>query len=72
MRRLAVRLDLGTCLSSGAPRLAVNGDLPSGQVLRGSRQPLADSGPVLLRGDIYYDPGYRGPGSMSCPAAPPG
>ena len=35
--------------------LAVNGDLHSGQVLRGTREPWLTVDPVLLRGDIAYD-----------------
>lgn len=37
--------------------LAVNGDLHSGQVLRGTREPWLTVDPVLLRGDIAYDLG---------------
>jgi len=37
--------------------LAVDGDLHSGQVLRGSREPWLTVDPVLLRGDIAYDLG---------------
>lgn len=35
--------------------LAVDGDLHSGQVLRGEREPWLIVDPVLLRGDIAYD-----------------
>lgn len=37
--------------------LAVDGDLHSGQVLRGLREPWLTVDPVLLRGDIAYDLG---------------
>jgi streptomycin 6-kinase len=48
-------LDIAAGLSSTRSALAVNGDLHSGQVLRGSREPWLTVDPVLLRGDIEYD-----------------
>jgi streptomycin 6-kinase len=48
-------LNAGTrlCHSSGA--LAVNADLHSAQVLRGTREPWLAVDPVLMRGDIAFD-----------------
>jgi streptomycin 6-kinase len=43
------------CVESGD--LAVDGDLHSGQVLRGTREPWLTVDPVLLRGDIAFDLG---------------
>jgi streptomycin 6-kinase len=45
----------GARLSRSGSDLAVNGDLHSGQVLRGGREPWLTVDPVLLRGDIAYD-----------------
>jgi streptomycin 6-kinase len=52
---LAEAADVGAGLSASASGLAVNGDLHSEQVLRGSREPWLTVDPVLLRGDIEYD-----------------
>jgi streptomycin 6-kinase len=46
-----------TRLGEPAEDLAVDGDLHSGQVLRGTREPWLTVDPVLLRGDIAYDLG---------------
>jgi streptomycin 6-kinase len=48
-------IDIAAGLSSTGSDLAVNGDLHSGQVLRGTREPWLTVDPVLLRGDIEYD-----------------
>ncbi|GIM88641.1 aminoglycoside phosphotransferase family protein [Paractinoplanes toevensis] len=47
--------EAGERLSRTESRLAVNGDLHSGQVLRGEREPWLTVDPVLMRGDIAYD-----------------
>lgn len=52
---LAETLDIAVTLSDPSSSLAVNGDLHSGQVLRGTREPWLTVDPVLLRGDIDYD-----------------
>jgi streptomycin 6-kinase len=52
---LAEALDIAITLSEVGSTLAVNGDLHSGQVLRGAREPWLTVDPVLLRGDIEYD-----------------
>ncbi|HEX6685980.1 MAG TPA: aminoglycoside phosphotransferase family protein [Candidatus Limnocylindrales bacterium] len=52
---LAEALNLATGLSTTGSTLAVNGDLHSGQLLRGSREPWLTVDPILLRGDIEYD-----------------
>ncbi|MEV6791564.1 aminoglycoside phosphotransferase family protein [Streptomyces sp. NPDC051320] len=53
---LTEALDIAVNLSSTrSSALAVNGDLHSGQVLRGSREPWLTVDPILLRGDIEYD-----------------
>lgn len=52
---LTEALDIAVGLSITASHLAVNGDLHSGQVLRGTREPWLTVDPVLLRGDIGYD-----------------
>lgn len=44
-------------LTGTASDLAVNGDLHSGQVLAGTREPWLTVDPVLLRGDIAFDLG---------------
>jgi streptomycin 6-kinase len=48
-------LDTAGSLSSSPSALSVNGDLHSGQVLRGSREPWLTVDPTLLRGDIESD-----------------
>lgn len=48
-------LDLAIGLGRTASALAVNGDLHSEQVLKGSREPWLTVDPLLLRGDIEYD-----------------
>lgn len=48
-------LEIAANLSGTRSALAVNGDLHSGQVLRGSREPWLIVDPTLLRGDIEYD-----------------
>jgi streptomycin 6-kinase len=48
-------MDSADRLSQTRSDLAVNGDLHSRQVLRGSREPWLTVDPVLLRGDIEYD-----------------
>jgi streptomycin 6-kinase len=52
---LAEAQSVAAGLSITCSDLAVNGDLHSGQVLRGSREPWLTVDPVLLRGDIEYD-----------------
>ncbi|MFV2021496.1 aminoglycoside phosphotransferase family protein [Micromonospora sp. LOL_023] len=52
---LAEALDVAPGLSGTSSVLAVNGDLHSGQVLKGSREPWLTVDPLLLRGDIEYD-----------------
>ncbi|HYN96602.1 MAG TPA: aminoglycoside phosphotransferase family protein [Pilimelia sp.] len=52
---LGQALAAGSRLSRGGPDLAVNGDLHSAQVLRGTREPWLTVDPVLMRGDIAYD-----------------
>ena len=52
---LAEALDIAITLSDTSSTLAVNGDLHSGQVLRGTREPWLTVDPVLLRGDTEYD-----------------
>jgi streptomycin 6-kinase len=52
---LAQARDAGERLSRTESRLAVNGDLHSGQVLRGERETWLTVDPVLMRGDIAYD-----------------
>lgn len=52
---LAEALDVAGALSGADGTLAVNGDLHSGQVLRGIREPWITVDPVLMRGDIEYD-----------------
>jgi streptomycin 6-kinase len=45
----------GTLQHTATPGTAVNGDLHSGQVLRGIREPWLVVDPLLMRGDIAYD-----------------
>lgn len=45
----------GARLATAAGSSAVDGDLHSGQVLRGDREPWLTVDPVLLRGDLAYD-----------------
>jgi len=52
---LAAALDVAPGLSVAADDVAVNGDVHSGQVLRGARDPWLTVDPVLLRGDVAYD-----------------
>jgi streptomycin 6-kinase len=52
---LTEALDVAAGLSVTTSGLAVNGDLHSGQVLRGTREPWLTVDPLLLRGDIAYD-----------------
>jgi streptomycin 6-kinase len=52
---LTEALDVAIGLSVTGSDLAVNGDLHSGQVLRGDREPWLTVDPVLMRGDIAYD-----------------
>jgi len=54
---LGVALDAAARLTGPAGDRAVDGDLHSGQVLRGVREPWLTVDPVLLRGDIAYDLG---------------
>jgi streptomycin 6-kinase len=54
---LSQALEAASRLRAPAGNLAVNGDLHSGQVLRGAREPWLTVDPVLLRGDIAYDLG---------------
>jgi streptomycin 6-kinase len=56
---LAQALEAATRLGGTrpAPDLAVDGDLHSGQVLRGTRERWLTVDPVLLRGDIAFDVG---------------
>jgi streptomycin 6-kinase len=48
-------LEAGRRLSRTESQLAVNADLHSAQVLRGTREPWLTVDPVLMRGDIAYD-----------------
>ncbi len=51
-------IDAGSSLQiTATPQTAVNGDLHSGQLLRGIREPWLVVDPVLMRGDIEYDLG---------------
>jgi streptomycin 6-kinase len=52
---LTEALDIAEHLFTTRSVLAVNGDLHSDQVLRGSREPWLTVDPVLLRGDIEFD-----------------
>lgn len=52
---LAEALDVAVDLSVTVSDLAVNGDLHSDQVLRGTRELWLTVDPTLLRGDIAYD-----------------
>lgn len=54
---LSVALDAAAHLTEPDGDLAVDGDLHSGQVLRGVREEWLTVDPVLLRGDIAYDLG---------------
>jgi streptomycin 6-kinase len=54
---LSVALEAAARLTEPGGGLAVNGDLHSGQVLRGTREQWLTVDPVLLRGDISYDLG---------------
>jgi streptomycin 6-kinase len=47
-------LAVAPALATPATQLAVDGDLHSGQVLRGIREPWLVVDPVLMRGDIEY------------------
>ena len=48
-------LAVAPALAEPAGDLAVDGDLHSAQVLRGTREPWLVVDPVLMRGDIEYD-----------------
>ncbi|MEU4237065.1 aminoglycoside phosphotransferase family protein [Actinoplanes sp. NPDC026619] len=48
-------LKAGASLARTESQLAVNGDLHSAQILRGTREPWLTVDPVLMRGDIDYD-----------------
>ncbi len=52
---LTAALDAAVVLRVTTSDLAVDGDLHSGQVLRGCREPWLTIDPALLRGDIDYD-----------------
>jgi streptomycin 6-kinase len=54
---LSLALDAAARLTGPAGNLAVNGDLHSGQILRGTREEWLTVDPVLLRGDIAFDLG---------------
>jgi streptomycin 6-kinase len=54
---LSLALDAAARLAESDGHLAVDGDLHSGQVLRGTREEWLTVDPVLLRGDIAYDLG---------------
>jgi streptomycin 6-kinase len=48
-------LNVAAGLSTTGSTLAVNGDLHSAQLLKGSREPWLTVDPILLRGDVEYD-----------------
>jgi streptomycin 6-kinase len=52
---LDAALGLAATLGETRSGLAVNGDLHSGQVLRGTREPWLTVDPLLMRGDVEYD-----------------
>ncbi|GAA5201683.1 aminoglycoside phosphotransferase family protein [Rugosimonospora acidiphila] len=54
-RFLRRAIEAGSRLCECDSTLAVNGDLHSAQVLRGSREPWLTVDPVLMRGDIAFD-----------------
>ncbi|MEV6848793.1 aminoglycoside phosphotransferase family protein [Actinoplanes sp. NPDC051411] len=54
---LSLALEAAARLTEPGGDLAVDGDLHSGQVLRGTREQWLTVDPVLLRGDISYDLG---------------